>query len=100
NLIGGSGAFVQDFFHYRGNLGPRDATTQKRVDRHLVGRREDRRGGAADPSRLIGEGQARERREIGYLEVEPPEVRPVDRAVRLGQPVRRAQRERDRQAHV
>ena len=59
----------------------------------------DRIAGAVPPGApgLVGERQARERLEVGDLEVERAERRPVDRAVRLGQPVR-ARRARARSA--
>ena len=49
-------------------------------DRHLVGGVQPRRGRAAHPAGLVGEAQARERVEVGRLEVEPPQLRPVDGA--------------------
>ena len=92
------GAFVQHFLDDLRDLGPRDAAGEERLDRDLVG--------APTGSRAPSRPPARPRRraprhgnvaEVGHLEVEAPERRPVDRAERLGQPVR-ARRARARSA--
>ena len=77
--------------------GPGDALGEERLDRDLVGRAEHRRRGAAGPSRVVGEVEARNVVAVGRLERERAERRPVDRAERLGQPVA-ARRARGRSA--
>ena len=76
------------------------APARKRLDGHLVGGVEPRRGQPAGPAGLVGEGQAAEGVEVGRLEVEAAERGPVDPAVGHGEAVGPGQGVADAEPHV
>ena len=71
-----------------GDLQPADLASQERRDRLLVGGVEPGRRGPASPAGLVGQAEAGEGGQVGRLEVEAPERRPVDPAEGVRDPVR------------
>ena len=94
------GAPLHHVRDHGGNAQPRDPPPEKGLDCDLVGGAESRRSAAAGPARRIGEAEARESLEIRGLEGERPEAGPIDGTEGLVEPVRRAERQTDREPHV
>ena len=80
--------------------GERESARQERVDADLVGGVVGGRGGAAGRPRLAGDADGGERLLVQRLEGPGVGGGPVDRRGGAGDPVRPAQRERDRDPHV
>ena len=69
------------------NLDPTDVTSQERGHRDLVGSVEPGGSGSSDAPGFVGEPEAAERVDVGRLEVEAPQRRPVDAPERGADPL-------------
>ena len=90
----------QDRLQHRGDRDPADPAVQEGRHGHLVGRVQPRRSGLPRPAGRVGEPEAREGLEVRRLEVEAPDLGPVDRPERRADPLGVGQRVGDREAHV
>ncbi len=79
-----------------GDRDPRDPPSRKAATATSLAAFEPGRGGLPHPAGLVGEAEARERLVVGRLEVEAPELGPVDATERRGDPVRVGQGVGDR----
>ena len=79
---------------------PAQPACKERLDRHFIGGAEPRRGGAADAPGLVREWQAAKSGSVGSLEVEAPQLGPLDTTERGGDSGRVRKCVADGQSHV